>query len=228
MKKYIFAIFAHPDDESFGPSGTLLKEVAAGTEVHLMTLTTGQNGMNPDEHADLGAVRLEEWHKAGKLIGATSQHYLGYVDGELRNNLYHEIAAKINSVIDEILENAPENCQIEFLTNDLNGISGHIDHIVAARVACYVFFTRKEKDDRFTRIRLTCIPRSLVTEANTSWLYMEAGRPDEQIDEIVDATDYADKIFAIMRAHHTQRSDGESHIERRGRNVGMNYFIVLS
>ena len=228
MKKIIFAVFAHPDDESFGPSGTLLMDARAGNDVHLMTLTTGQNGTNPENHSDLGAVRLEEWHAAGKLIGAKTQHYLGYVDGELRNNLYHEIADKINATIDEILADESSDIEIEFMTNDLNGISGHIDHIVAARVACFVFFSRKQKDGRFTRIRLACIPKTMIDKPNTDWLYMEAGREEHEINEVIDAREHADEIFAIMRAHYTQRGDGESHIERRGRDVGMNYFIVLT
>ena len=37
MKKIIFGIFAHPDDEAFGPSGTLLLETRSGTELHLIT-----------------------------------------------------------------------------------------------------------------------------------------------------------------------------------------------
>ena len=45
MKRVIFGIFAHPDDEAFGPSGTLLMETKAGTELHLITLTLGEAGI---------------------------------------------------------------------------------------------------------------------------------------------------------------------------------------
>ncbi|MFZ2494806.1 MAG: PIG-L family deacetylase [Candidatus Saccharimonadales bacterium] len=61
MKKVIFGIFAHPDDEAFGPAGTLIQEVQNGSEVHLITLTAGQAGSNPDNHEDPGAIRLKEW-----------------------------------------------------------------------------------------------------------------------------------------------------------------------
>lgn len=55
---------------------------------------------------------------------------------------------------------------------------------------------------------------------------MEAGHPPEEIDEIIDARDYADKVFEIIRCHHTQRSDGETHIKHRDKDVALNHFIV--
>ena len=226
MKKVLFGIFAHPDDESFGPSGTLIKETRENnTAVHIITLTAGEEGTNPDNHEDLGAVRLEEWRKAGALMGVSSQHHLGYRDGWLSNHSYHEIADKISAIVEETLAGY-EECEIEFMSTDLNGITGHIDHIVAARVACYVFFTHKSQDKRYTRIRLACLPSSILPTANLSWLYMEPGRLEQEIDEVTDATSYHNEIVAVMRAHHSQREDCENAINSRGDKLGMNHFIV--
>jgi LmbE family N-acetylglucosaminyl deacetylase len=226
MKKIIFGVFAHPDDEAFGPSGTLLIETKSGTELHLITLTVGDAGTNPDNHEDLGAVRLKEWKEAGKLIGATSMHFLGYKDGQLNNQVLIEAGHKIVQIAKEIIAKADKDTVIEFITSDLNGISGHIDHIVAARAATWAFYTLKSDDKRITRIRLTCIPRSMMPESNINWLYMEPGRPDEEIGEIVDARYLIEDIIKIMRTHHTQRDDGEGHIQRRGEGLGMNYFVI--
>lgn len=226
MKKIIFGIFAHPDDEAFGPSGTLLLETKSGTELHLITLTVGDAGTNPDNHADLGAVRLNEWQTAGKLMGASSMAFLGYADGQLNNEVLVEAGHKIVELVTQIVESADKDTVIEFMTNDLNGISGHIDHIVAARAACWAFYRLKADDKRFTRIRLTCIPREILPVANTNWLYMEPGRTPDEIGEIVDARHLRDEIIAIMRAHHTQRGDGEHHIKQRGDSLGMNYFTI--
>ncbi len=60
MNKIIVGIFAHPDDEAFGCSPTLIKEASEGSEIHLITLTAGENGCNPDGHNSLGDIRLEE------------------------------------------------------------------------------------------------------------------------------------------------------------------------
>lgn len=228
MKKIIFGIFAHPDDEAFGPSGTLMKEIDAGTDVHLMTLTTGQAGMNPDSHADLGAVREQEWRRAGELMGISSLHALGFEDGHLDNIAMQTAVEQINAIIDQTLAHYDEPCEIELMSMDTNGISGHIDHIVAGRASCLVFYRRKAADERFTRLRLACVPADQLPTVNTDWLYMEPGRATEEIGEIVDARDYHDRIVAVMRAHHTQRSDAESHFARRGDQLGVSHFIVLT
>lgn len=228
MEKIIFAIFAHPDDESFGPSGTLIKEIKENhAEVHLITFTAGELGANPDNFDDLGAARLKEWHKAGQLIGAKSQHHLGYIDGSLSNSIYLESAEKILAIVQSVLQKNDQNTPVEFMSSDLNGISGHIDHIVAARVACYVFYKLKATDPRYQKIRLSCISIDRLPNPNTNWLYMEAGRTKSEISEVIDAREYQPQILKVMQAHQTQRSDYQGHIENRGKDIGLDYFITL-
>lgn len=226
MKKILFAIFAHPDDESFGPSGTLLMETQAGTELHLILLTSGDSGMNPDNHSDLSNVRLEEWRTAGTLMGAQDMHYLGYKDGQMNNHSVIEIVERITDLITPVIMAAPADAQIDFITNDLNGITGHIDHIVAARAACQVFYQMKKDDERFQRIRLCCLSRKDAPRINVDWVYMEAGRTLEEIDETVDARHLRNEIITIIRTHHTQRHDGEYRIQQHGERLGIDHFIV--
>jgi LmbE family N-acetylglucosaminyl deacetylase len=226
MKKIIFAIFAHPDDEAFGPAGTLLQEVEAGAELHLILLTNGSGGTNPDNVADLGAVRLEEWKTAGALIGAHKMHYLGYEDGHLGNHMMIEASRRIIEIMQPIIEAAPAESEIECLSMDLNGITGHIDHIVAARAACFAFYHLKEHDARMTRLRLHCLSETDAPTANTNWLYMEAGHPASEIAETVDASRYRNKLIEIIRTHHTQRADGEACLNNLGDRLGKNQFIV--
>lgn len=226
MKKIIFGIFAHPDDEAFGPCGTLLQEIQSGTDVHLITLTAGENGMNPDNHPDLGGLRLNEWHNAGNLLGATTMHFLGYQDGQLNNLAMIEAAERIMTLVTHILAPLPRDIEIEFMSLDLNGYTGHIDHIVAARAACLAFYRFKKNDPRFTRIRLACLPQEIVPTTNIDWIYMEPGRTSEEIDETIDARDLAPQIKTIMQAHASQRADYEAAIKNQGANLGLNYFIV--
>lgn len=226
MQKLIFGIFAHPDDEAFGVSPTLLKETAEGAQVHLVTLTAGENGTNPDNHENLGEVRLAEWRRGGELMGAASMHHLGYIDGTLCNQNMLEISGKIQKIVEDFLP-LDDFTSVEFISFDENGLSGHIDHIVATRAALHAFYSLKQRHEgHMARIRLRCIPESVLPAANIDWLYMNAGKRPEEIDEIVDATAYHDTILEVIRAHHSQRVDAEAHILNAGENLGMNYFIV--
>lgn len=226
MKKIIFGIFAHPDDEAFGPAGTLLLETRAGTELHLITLTSGQAGTNPDNHSDLGAVRHQEWQQAGALLGATSMHDLGFMDGQLCNITLITAAEKISDIVTRIIDTHDNEIEIEFMTIDTNGITGHIDHIVAARAACLAFYRLKAQDSRYYRVRLACLPKSQLPAVNTDWLYMEPGHPESEIDETIDARHLNDDIIAVIRAHHSQRSDGDTTINQRGQDLGLNHFMI--
>jgi LmbE family N-acetylglucosaminyl deacetylase len=226
MKKIIFGIFAHPDDEAFGPCGTLLQEIRNGTDVHLITLTAGEGGVNPDNHPDLGGVRLDEWHAAGKLLGAKSMHFLGYKDGQLNNLAMIEATGRIATLITHTLASLPRDIEIEFMSLDLNGYTGHIDHIVAARAACHAFYTFKKNDPRFSRIRFACLAQEIAPNTSIDWVYMEPGRTSQEIDETVDARALASDIKTIMKAHTSQRADYEMAIKNQGTNLGLNYFIV--
>lgn len=226
MKKIIFGIFAHPDDEAFGPAGALLHETRAGAELHLITLTSGEAGTNPDDLENLGEVRLEEWKQAGQLLGATTMDFLGYKDGALNNRDMIEIGNTLVRRVSDILHTAPAEVQVEFVTLDLNGYTGHIDHIVAARAACYAFYHLKNTDSRLSRIRFACLPQKIIPTASTDWIFMEAGRSVDEIDETVDARNLRDDIIAVMKCHHSQRADYETALMQQGDDLGLNYFIV--
>lgn len=225
MKKIIFGIFAHPDDEAFGPAATLLHETKSGAELHLICLTPGDAGMNVDNHDDLAAVRLQEWHAAGKLLGATGMHQLGYHDGRLCNNDYHEIVNRITEIIDQVVGDRTD-IEIELMSMDLNGITGHLDHILAGRVSAYLFYKQRELGRPMARLLLSCVPQSETPTSNTGWLYMDAGR-DEELCLEYSYPELHDEVSGIMHAHHTQRSDGETHISSRGQKLTTNYFLVL-
>ena len=60
----LLGIFAHPDDESFGPGGTLARYAAQGANVHVIIATDGIAGSVEDEsyrehHQNLAQVRFD-------------------------------------------------------------------------------------------------------------------------------------------------------------------------
>lgn len=226
MQKILFAVFAHPDDEAFGPSGTLVLETRAGTELHLVTLTCGQAGQNPDQVDDLGAVRLGEWQQAAKLMGAARTYHLDYHDGQLCNQTLIDAQARVVELIRDVAAQHDEPYEIELMTIDDNGITGHIDHTVASRAASYAYYSLKADGLPLSRIRYICAPHQVFAAPNTSWIYMPAGRTPAEIDEIIDARSVLDTVHEIIRCHHTQRGDAEALLAARGDDVAVNHFMV--
>ncbi len=227
MKKLLFAIFAHPDDEAFGPSGTLLLETRANTELHLVTLTAGGAGANPDNYDNLAAERLKEWHKSGELLGAATMNCLDYEDGHLDNIAMRTISEQLLQIVATRAAAQHEPYEIEFMSLDTNGVTGHIDHIVASRATHYVYYKLMQTQLPITRLRLACIPQEFTGNTpNLGFVYMEQGRTANDIDETIDARSVLDEVYAVMRCHHSQRVDCEQHISQLGDKVAINHFIV--
>ncbi|HYG83317.1 MAG TPA: PIG-L family deacetylase [Verrucomicrobiae bacterium] len=231
MKQLLFGVFAHPDDEAFGPSATLMKWASQGTDVHLLCLTDGQAGMNPDNVPDLGKTRATEWHTAGKAMGAASLHRFGYQDGSLNNNLYHEIADKINATITQVAAEYNEPLTINFMCFDENGLTGHLDHIAATRIASYVFYRLKAEplpNVTMDSIYYYCLSKARQPEVSTGYVFMNEGRDTNDVTHIEDVRDWVEKKFEIMRLHHSQRSDAQDAMKLGPAMHEEDYFYVRS
>jgi LmbE family N-acetylglucosaminyl deacetylase len=228
MKKVIVGVFAHPDDESFGPAGTLILEHEQGTEIHLITLTAGEGGANPDNVADLGSLRIEEWRASGKIIGARSMTHYGYQDGMLNNSLLCEISDKIEGKLHEILADEAIT-ELQLMSFELGGVSGHIDHIVTSRALCAVFYRLKPSDKRLTNIRLFCLPEEWQPEPDIGWIFMDKGYKKSDI-EVVDISSVHKKRIEVINAHQSQRGDGVRLLEHctdpASEGACYDYFVV--
>ncbi|MEK7863898.1 MAG: PIG-L deacetylase family protein [Chloroflexota bacterium] len=89
MPRTLATILAHPDDETFGTGGTLIRYASDGVTVHSLCLTQGEQGhpggdgapVIPREH--VGAARALELEEAGRRMGLASVTCLRYPDGGL-------------------------------------------------------------------------------------------------------------------------------------------------
>lgn len=230
MKRVIFGIFAHPDDEAFLPSGSLLKWVSQGGQLHLICATRGEKGQNPDNVADLGATRETEWRTAGQLMKASSQTQLGYPDGELSNNLFHKLASDVEHSIEESLSKLSEPSQIDIVTYEECGITGHLDHIAVSYVSSYVFMQlqpRLSSKGHQTRLLYACACRAIAPAADTSFVFMPKGHAHRDIDITEDVSEVLELKREVMRAHKSQRSDGEKIIQQLGNNLKFEHFRIF-
>lgn len=232
MQKVVVGIFSHPDDEAFGPSATLIKEAQAGAAVVLICATRGERGMNPDNHKDLGAVRLEEWHTACDLIGAAETHNLGYADGSLCNAVYGEIVEVVERLVRKFCDRQAGEVELCFMTFDLNGMTGHLDHIAMSSITTQVFYRLKAKSLTHTTVKelaYYCLSEKQQSQPNPDYfVFMPAGRKEAEITRRVEARELLDKKYSVIRAHHSQREDAAEILAKADDYHAIDNFIVIS
>src|SRR3989338_3551262 len=104
MQKKLLVVLAHPDDEAFGPGGTIAKYAKAGAEIHLLCATRGEEGQWHKksiikEDIKIQQIREKELLKSAEILGISKVEFLGFRDGYLSNAIYHQLAGKISDKI---------------------------------------------------------------------------------------------------------------------------------
>lgn len=201
MKKVIFGIFAHPDDEAFGPGGTLLKLRQNGYDLHLIVLTDGESGANPDNVADLGSIRLQEWRAAAQLLGATYSHALHYPDGALETVPTDELDKNVHRIITGIMKDYSEPALVSFMTFEPNGLTGHRDHIAATSLTTRIAEAFSAQD-----VWYFCLDKEQAPLDGTAY-YEPRAREDSYITTRIDVSEQLEDKYRAMDAHHSQRGD---------------------
>lgn len=216
MKKNFVCIFAHPDDEAFGPSGTIYK-LTKEYNVYILCATKGQAGKDSDiSKSSLGMRRAEELKKSAKILSVKKVYFLGFRDGALSNNLYHKIAYKIQKHLEKL---HPE----KVMTFGPNGVSGHIDHITMHYVTMYVISKL-----RFVReIWQTVIPLERSQDRKDYFIYFPPGLPRKNIDRIVNVADVWNLKIAAMKCHKSQKHDYERILKTSEKYPKEEYFTIV-
>ncbi|MDQ3099112.1 MAG: PIG-L family deacetylase [bacterium] len=210
----ILCVFAHPDDEAFGPGGTIALWAKQGAQIHLLCVTKGEAGIN-DTGTETASLRTKELEASAKILGIEKIEYLDYIDGEIGNIKMIEIEAKI---IEKINKFQPDT----LLTFNLNGVSGHIDHITVASATTQAF--RKTASTK--KLYYYSMKRTETDDIKEYFVYSPPGITPEQADEIIDVSSVWDIKVEAMYCHRSQIKDVEwilSIEEAKNRNE---YFLV--
>lgn len=215
--KTIVAVFAHPDDETFGPGGTLHK-LSKNNTIYTICATDGSAGENhSDDHShSISDIRHEELRNASRILGVKDVYFLGFRDGELCNNQYHSIADAVRSKLEEL---KPEIV----ITFEPKGVSGHIDHIAMSMITTFVV-----RDLPFVETLMyyaTLKERALTRK--DYFIYFPPGYDRDEFDEVVDIADVWDVKVAAMHEHKSQVKDMQNILESAKNFPKEEYFFVL-
>lgn len=134
----LLAVFAHPDDESFGPGGTLARYCAEGVEVWLACATDGDAGTVDSEalssYASTAQLRAAELCCAAQALGLQGVDFYAYRDsgmaGSQDNQHPHSLfQAPMGEVVGKIVESIRKHRPQVILCDNEHGGYGHPDHI---------------------------------------------------------------------------------------------------
>lgn len=230
MKRVMIGIFAHPDDESFGPGGTLITQVQSGTDVHLLLITDGEAGANPHNAPNIAQVRLDEWNRAAESIGATTTAALHFPDGELSHSMHLAIGATLHAELHRIIESYSEPIQLDIMTLDQLGITGHLDHIAISFSATHQFYSLKNDTPpgvTLGELWYFCLSQDHAPNQEWTDYYMPIGRDDNYINRTVDVRSVLPKKFSAMDAYATQVRDAETQKQLGEELLGRECFHVV-
>src|SRR3989338_7858462 len=144
----ILAIFAHPDDESFGAGGTLAKYAHGGADVFLICATSGEVGLISDPSLatrdTLPHVREKELRAACAALGIREPIFLGYRDsGMAGTEDNHHPACLAMAPPQEVAGELVRWIRLlrpqVVITWDPSGGYGHPDHVAVHRHATEAF-----------------------------------------------------------------------------------------
>ena len=121
MSRRILVVAAHPDDEVLGCGGTMIKEVAQGSEVYCVILGKGITSRSVFDSTDLTKL-MESCDQANALIGVKDKWVLDYPDNQYDTVPLLEVVKSIECIKTMI----QPDVVFTHHQNDLN-----IDHQVA-------------------------------------------------------------------------------------------------
>ena len=201
----ILTVYAHPDDESFGPAALLAKYARQGARLSGLFATRGQHGEShlqpPPSPAELGRLREMDLREAAALIGYTALEVLEYEDGRLAAVPADELQACVFQAIEHYRPTV-------VLTFGPGGITRHPDHIAIHRAATAAFHVARQAGLGVRELYYDALDPERARERGLADL--ADGQPNTFIDV---AETFAVKLEALRR-HARHIADAREMVER--------------
>jgi len=195
----LLAVFAHPDDESFGMAGTLAKYSAMGVVTALICATRGEAGQSnglADSPEALGALRTRELECAARAIGIHELYLLDWPDGAAAG---WDMDLLVKQIGDLIRGSEPD----VVITFDGDGVTRHPDHVAVHRATQQAL--RSAPDCLGVRrtfyLVVTCEEEASPEGPEIACI------PPEAVDVTVDIRAYEAIKRRALECHRTQAAD---------------------
>lgn len=129
----VAAVLAHPDDEAFGPAGTLAMCSDMGARIRLFMATRGEKGRRRGSPpfclpGELGQVRWSELEESCRILGCEPPVHLGLGDKSV-DSYGEKDRSKLAGLLDDL------DPHILITLGPDGGLAPHPDHIAVSRLA---------------------------------------------------------------------------------------------
>lgn len=188
MKLDILAFAAHPDDIELGCSGTLMKQISAGSKVGIVDLTQGEMGSRGSVES-----RYDEAGNAMEIMGVHTRKNLKMADGLFEINEENK-----RLIVEQIRKFQPQIV----LANALS--DRHPDHGRAGKLvseACFLAGLNKYKTEWEGESQEAYRPKSVYHYIQDYYI-----KPDF----VVDVTEFYNRKLQAIKAFKTQFFDPNS------------------
>lgn len=171
----LLAVFAHPDDETFGAGGVLALTAAAGEPAWLICATNGDEGGEADEQGDHAMdpeIRRNELRCACDALGIAEPIFLGYRDSGMENWTPKPgafVLADRAEIVDRIAGEIRRLRPATVVTFDPGGAYGHPDHVRVSEVTTAAFERLRGEPGAPIALYHQAIPRSWAKRMVAEW-----------------------------------------------------------
>ncbi len=228
----LLAIFAHPDDETFGAGGTLALAGVAGIPTWIVCATNGDLGGVEGARELDPELRRAELRCAAAALGVAEPVFLGYRDsgmegwakpaGCLALADEEEVVTRLEAIIRDLRP-------ATIVTFDPGGVYGHPDHVTISARATAAFGRTSARPGGPGSLYHQALTRSDVEgwgAMEAQWAALrgevdepreptaddllqrqrlaELARPDEDVTTRVDVRSVIDRKLAAFRCHASQ------------------------
>jgi LmbE family N-acetylglucosaminyl deacetylase len=180
LKNKILVVAVHPDDETLGCGGTLLKHKANGDKIHWLICTS------LNKNHDYYQNREKEINKVSKIFNFDSVHNLQFETTKMDQYNMNEIIEKISKVINKV---KPNIIYLPF-KEDV-----HTDHkkVFEASYSCTKSF------------RYPFIKKIYMMETLSETEFAPSTKKDSFIpNTFIDVSKYMDKKIKIMKVYKSE------------------------
>jgi LmbE family N-acetylglucosaminyl deacetylase len=149
QKRVLLAVFAHPDDESFGPGGTLARYAREGVTVWLVCGTDGNAGTVDaamlEGYKNTSQLRAAELCCAAQTLGLAGVDWLAYRDSGMAGAPENQhpdslVQAPMEKLVGQIVTSIRRHEPQVILCDNRFGGYGHPDHIKLHQATMQAFY----------------------------------------------------------------------------------------